>query len=196
MTYGDMRDYILQLINQYSMTGSKVPITYNDQADALARIPALVRDALAYVTTTTRRLRAVAELAGPRQLGGLWVYDLPGDFFQAAGGLWRREGSEVRRVHGYRFLGSRQVAVTKGGEYLLEYFRYPVIPRGTPGDHEPLDCPEEAAAAVALYAAAHLVMDDNAYLYAALYAEFERRLQRLSEGVGAEWGRVVNDYGD
>ena len=49
---------------------------------------------------------------------------------------------------------------------------------------------------MALYAAAHLVMDDNAYLYAALYAEFERRLQRLSEGVGAEWARVVNDYGD
>ena len=35
-----MKDFVLQLINQYSVAGSHVPLTYNDQADLVARIPA------------------------------------------------------------------------------------------------------------------------------------------------------------
>ena len=62
MTYGEMKDFVLQLINQYSVAGSRVPLTYNDQADLVARIPALMRDGLIYVVTTARRLRAVADL--------------------------------------------------------------------------------------------------------------------------------------
>lgn len=42
---------------------------YNDQADLLRRIPALLRDGVQYVTTTVRRIRAVAELAAPEVKG-------------------------------------------------------------------------------------------------------------------------------
>ena len=62
MTYGQMRDRILMLLNQYSIAGGKIKVTYNNQADYLARVPAAVNDALVYLATTARRLRQVREL--------------------------------------------------------------------------------------------------------------------------------------
>lgn len=196
MTYGDLKDFVLQLINQYSVAGSRIPLTYNDQADLVARIPALMRDGLTYVVTTARRLRAVAPLTAPREQGGLLIYDLPNDFYQLAGGLLRWEGGTLRRYQGYRLLGGRQVAIPREdrGQYQVEYFRYPRLPQGTPMDDDRLDCPPEAQPVVAYYVAAHLAMEDNTFLYAGLYNEFERRLARLEEGPTAEVGLVEDSY--
>lgn len=196
MTYGTLKDYVLQLINQYSVAGSRIAMTYNEQADLIARIPALTRDGLQYVTTTARRLRTVADLGAPAEKGELLLYDLPDDLYQLAAGLLRLEGGRYVRYQGYRLLGGRQVAIPKAdrGAFQVEYFRYPHVPQGTPRDEEILDCPPEAQAAVAFYVAAHLAMDDSSFLYAGLLAEFERRLARLEEGPAAEVGLVADDY--
>ena len=42
MTYGQMRDRVLMLLNQYSIAGGKIRVTYNNQADYLARVPGAV----------------------------------------------------------------------------------------------------------------------------------------------------------
>ena len=197
MTYGAMRDYVLQLINQYSIAGSRVPMEYNDQADLLRRIPALLRDGVQYVTTTVRRIRAVAELAAPEVKGEILLYDLPEDLFQLLGGLIRLCPEGLVRYHGHQLLGGRRVAIPRRdqGTYYAEYFRYPHLPLGTPADDAPLDCPPEALGAVAYYAASHLVMEDNSFLYAALQSEFERRLARLEEGTYAVFSPVPDAYG-
>ena len=39
MTYGELKNYVLQLLNQYSTAGTLTPPTYNNQADYLARLP-------------------------------------------------------------------------------------------------------------------------------------------------------------
>lgn len=197
MTYGALKDYVLQLMNQYSVAGTRIPMTYNEQADLVTRIPALTRDGLQYVATTARRLRTVAELGTPAEQGGVLLYDLPDDFYQMAAGLLRLEGGQYVRYQGYRLLGGRQVAVPKQdrGAFQVEYFRYPHIPQGTPRDEEILDCPPEVGAVVAFYVAAHLAIEDNSFLYAGLYNEFERRLARLEEGPAAEVGLVADAYG-
>lgn len=194
MTYGEMKAFVLQLLNQYSVAGDEVPLTYNDQADAVARIPALVRDALYYIATTVRRLRAVAELTEPEVLGQQLAYDLPEDCFQIVGGLIRTE--DGTRLRNYRVLGGRQVLVPKGekGPWLVEYFRYPAVPVGTPEEDDFLDCPPEAQSAVAYYVAAHLAMEDNQYLHGALYNEFEMKMARLQEGQVLECGVVEDAY--
>lgn len=194
MTYGEMKAFVLQLLNQYSIAGDEVPLTYNDQADAVARIPALVRDALYYIATTVRRLRAVAELTEPEVLGQQLAYDLPEDCFQIVGGLIRTE--DGMRLRNYRVLGGRQVLVPKGekGPWLVEYFRYPAVPVGTPEEDDFLDCPPEAQSAVAYYVAAHLAMEDNQYLHGALYNEFEMKMARLQEGQALECGVVEDAY--
>ena len=58
MTYGQMRDRVLMLLNQYSIAGGKIRVTYNNQADYLARVPGAVNEALVYLATTARRLRS------------------------------------------------------------------------------------------------------------------------------------------
>lgn len=62
MNYAWARDFTLQLMNQYSTAGAKVPESYNNQADYLVRIPKLLDDAQYYVATTAGKMREMVEL--------------------------------------------------------------------------------------------------------------------------------------
>ena len=44
MTYGELKQRVLELIFSYSVAGSEIPATYNNQADYLAMIPGLVNN--------------------------------------------------------------------------------------------------------------------------------------------------------
>ena len=199
MTYGEMKTYVLQLLNQYSVEGREVPPSYNCQADDLNRIPALTRDGLYYITTTVRRLRTTAELAQPEPLGDRLLFELPEDFFQMAGGLLKiGPGGEVCRVRDYQMLGGRQILLPQcpGCSWVVEYFRYPAVCSGIPREEDFLDCPAEAQSALAFYVAAHVAMEDNNFLYGALLNEFERKMLRLQEGVLTDCGPVADSYGE
>ena len=199
MTYGEMKVFVLQLLHQYTVAGDEIPDTYNGQADDLLRIPLLTRDAVLYVTTTNRKLRAVAELAEPESSGNMLAYDLPDDCYQLMnGGLIRTDTKgEVSRYHKYRLVGGRQILIPKAdkGTYLLEYFRYPYLPEGVPEEDDFLDCPPEAQSAVAYYVAAHLAMEDSSFQYASLYNEFEMKMARLQEGLSTVCGETEDVYG-
>lgn len=197
MTYGEMKKDVLRLLNQYSVGGREVALTYNGQADDVARIPALLRDGLYYITTTVRRLRTARELTEPERIGSMAAYALPPDFYQLAGGLLRIDDSGCCRTHDYELLGGNRILVParQNCTYVAEYFRYPAVAAGQPRDSDPIDCPPEAHGALACYAAAHIAMEDNNFLYGALMNEFERRMAMLQEGVTAQWGMVTDDYG-
>lgn len=198
MTYGEMKTFVLKLLNRYSVAGEQIPMSYNDRADIEARIPELTRDALQYIATSCRRLREVALLTDPERVGNFRLYQLPDDCYQLCGGLLRlTEDGDAVRYRNYRPVGGRQVLIPEAdkGQYLAEYFRYPVLFEGEPVDGDFLDCPPEAQAAVAYYVAAHLAMEDNNYLHAALHNEFELKMLRLQEGHVAECGVVEDVYG-
>lgn len=198
MNYGQLKDYVLQLLNRYSIAGEKTPMSYNDQADVIARIPALVRDAVLYIATTACCLRELAPLAAPDRRGQWCVYQLPDDCYRICGGLLRMEkDGEISRYHGYQMAGARQVLIPADddGKFMVEYFRYPALVSLTPTDSDFIDCPPEAQQAVAYYVAAHLAMEDNNYLHAALHNEFEMKLLRLKEGLTARCGTVEDVYG-
>jgi len=200
MTYGELKNYVLQLLNQYSTAGALTPPTYNNQADYLARLPMLANDALVYIATTARRLRAVAELSVSDTIGNWNVCDLPDDFWQLrSGGLFAAddEGNLVRGRE-YRLLGERRLAVpaSPARAWRAEYFRYPAELPAAPADTDALDCAREAAPAVAYYAAAQLVSPDDPGAQATLYNEFETRLARLGELPAAEPGGTEDVYPD
>jgi len=198
MTYGELKDFVLQLLNRYSIAGERVERSYNDQADVIARIPALVRDGLHYMASSNRRLRQTAQLVSPQDLGSWLAYQLPDDCYQVVGGLLQLcDDGAIRRYRGYRLAGSRQLLVPKWerGRFLVEYFRYPSVPQGVPEDGDFLDCPPEAQTALAYYVASHLAMEDNNYLHAALYNEFELKMARMQEGAMMECGVVEDVYG-
>ena len=56
MTYEQVKNQTLKLLNQYSVAGNKVEGSYNNQADYLKRIPELVNDAMVEIATTARKI--------------------------------------------------------------------------------------------------------------------------------------------
>lgn len=58
MTLGHIADMSLQLINQYSVGGTKVAASYNNQQDYINRINLLVNDAQNIIATTNKRIFA------------------------------------------------------------------------------------------------------------------------------------------
>lgn len=200
MNYKKARDITLQLINQYSVAGSKVPDTYNGQADYLNRIPNLLNDAAMQAATTTAPIRVLDDLKNLRcDDNGAWlVYTMPDDCWQlSSGGLIQYDGETFRRFHGYHPVGPNKIAVPKdiAGEVQVEYFRYPRMLDANPKDEDELDNTPVVQLALPFYAAAQLVMQEDAFAFSALSNEFESRLARLAERPHADCNTVENVYG-
>lgn len=199
MNYKWARDFALELMNQYSIAGTEIPASYNNQADYLKRIPKLMDDGQFYIATTSGRIR---ELVGLEELPcterGAWrIYDLPGNCWQVcSGGLVRFDGPELQRYHKYRLIGRNRIAVSRDVDGLMsvEYYRYPARLGDNPGDNTPLDNTEAAQRALPYYVAAHLLMHDNAFAYASLFNEFEAKLARLGEQLHTEHTVVEDAY--
>ncbi len=198
MTYGELKQYVLKLINQYSVAGDTIPTTYNNQADYLARMPELTNDALVYIATTARRLRATAKLELVETEGKWNIYRIPDDFWQlCTGGVFSLDEDEnIVRTNKFKLIGARRIAIPTepSRNWRIEYFRYPASLGTDPTDDLALDCPEEACSAVALYVASHLVLQDDQYAQATLYNEFETKLSRLGEVQRAECDTVTDVY--
>lgn len=186
MNYAWARDFTLQLINQYSVAGQTVEPGYNNQADYLRRIPNLLDDAQMHAATTVRRIRKVTPLTEllPGYMPGWELYELPEDCWQmVSGGLIRFHGPKLQRYHRYRLIGAKQIAVPESlrGELEVEYFRYPRLLGPDPSEQAELDNAPEVQYALPYYAAAQLVLYDNAFAYSTLRNEFDTRLERLGE---------------
>ncbi len=199
MDYDWARDFTLELINQYSIAGDKVAMSYNNQADYVGRIPKLLDDAQVLVATTVRRIRTTAPLEDllREERGGWTVYTLPEDCWQmTGGGLIRFAGKHLHRYHQYRLMGAKQFAIRSDvkGEMMVEYFRYPTLLGPAPKDSDTLDNTTEVQMALPYYAAAHLVMQDSGYDYASLLNEWEGKLERLYALPQTEMGIVENVY--
>lgn len=200
MTYAWARDFVLQLVNQYSVAGEEVQASYNNQADYIARIPKLLDSAQTLLATTVRKIRVTVPLTELfYTTEGAWkVYALPENCWQMmGGGLIRIRGDRIQRFHKYRMLGAKQIAVpaTIKDPMMLEYFRRPGLLGDNPEDGAELDNEPEVQMALPYYAAAHLVMQDNAFAYSALMNEFEDRKNHLFELPQTDLTTVEDVYG-
>lgn len=200
MNYKKARDITLQLINQYSVSGTPISDTYNGQSDYLKRIPNLLNDAAMQAATTTAPIRVLDALKNLRcDDNGAWlVYTMPDDCWQiSSSGLIQYDGETLRRFHGYHPVGANKIAVPKDltGEVQVEYFRYPRMLSESPKDEDELDNTSAVQLALPFYAAAQLVMQDDAFAFSALSNEFESRLARLAERPHADCNTVENVYG-
>ena len=199
MNYQWARDFTLQMINQYSMSGKKIPETYNNQADYLIRIPKLLDDAAMQAATTTAPIR---ELDNINNLscddnGGWLVYTLPANCWQmCSGGLIQYDGRTFRRFRRYHPVGKNKIAVPKGltGEVQVEYLRYPRLLGTDPKDEDELDNTLAVQMALPYYAAAQLVLQDDSYAFSALSNQFEARLARLTERPQTDLCTVEDGY--
>lgn len=198
MTYKWIKDYVMQLINRYSLAGGILPETYNDQQDYLNRIPSLVDDAVMYIATAVRRIPACVKLSELENLslGDYVIYTLPQDCYQVKNdGILYNKAGNIERTGAVRFIGDTKIVLQNGLDgAILEYYRYPHLFNGEADDDTEIDNTPDTHTAAAYYAAAHLMLDDNEFGYAALYNEFEAKIRKLREMIQTEAGVIRNGY--
>lgn len=199
MTYGQVRDQILKLLNQYTVAGVPVAGSYNNQQDYLNRIPSLVNDAVMEIATTARKIPTLLKLNDlfSEDLGTQVRFVLPDDFYQFISGetAVTREGVTLH-TNQYSIQGRKCLLVPKDevGDYTVGYYRYPTLLPESPDEKLELDNEPETHFAVPFYVAAQLVIHDDSFLYASFYNKYEDKLAKMGPGITAEVGIVQDAY--
>lgn len=200
MNYGQVRDQVLKLLNQHTVAGSQVADSYNNQADYLLRIPALLNDAMMEIATTARKIPSTLNLGElfSEDLGAVIRYELPGNFYQfVSGSVVKTADGKLLHTNQYATQGRRYLVVPKAeaGDYCITYYRYPELLGSKPKDSDVLDNEPETHLAAAYYVAAYLVIHDDPFLYASFYNKYEDKLSKMGPGVTAEIAQVADNYG-
>ena len=200
MNYGQVKKLVLQLLNQYSVAGTLVADSYNNQQDYILRIPALVNDAVMEIATTARKIPTTLFLGDlyREERGGEVLYTLPEDFYQfVSGSVVKSVEGKLLHTNCYKMQERRYLLLPKeeAGDYTVTYYRYPRLLSDKPADSDILDNEPETHYAVPFYVAAHLAAHDEPFLYQALYNKYEDKLAKMGPGVAAEVRPVADSYG-
>ena len=217
MTYGQVKNQVLQLLNQYSVAGTTVAPSYNNQQDYLNRIPALVNDAMLEIATTVRKIPAVLTLlvtdpdgdenedvpaATYEEFGDRYRFTMPNDFYQFMTGetMVTTQDGHVFHTNRFQTEGQKYLLIPKkeiepGRVYTITYYRYPTMLSATPEATDELDNVVETHYAIPFYVAAFLVIYDDNFQFSAFYNKYEDKLQKMGPGVTAEAAAVGDVYG-
>lgn len=201
MKFSDFTDLVLQHLDQYSVAGTQIPATYNNQADDTARICSLANIALRTIATQGAPMLAsidpnAEDFTGKSDAGnGYTKIKMPADFIRLSGtGMPRFSPDGYDRNMHFRFISQNEIVV-KTSELpglIITYYRLPRKIQGHPG--EVLDASEMAADCASFYVAAQLARQDSPYAYQALYNEFETMMARLRPPAMAELSRTEDAY--
>lgn len=199
MNYGQVRDQVLKLLDQYSVAGQVVAPTYNNQEDYLNRIPSLANDAIMQIATTYRKIRAYMRLSDmpAEDLGKEVRYEMPGNFFRfVSGSVVRTTGGQVLHSNDYIMQGRHYLIVPKdeADDYSIEYYRYPMLLADRPQDRDELDNEPETHRAVPYYVAAFLADRDDPHLGAMLNNKYQELVQNMVPDLAAEVHTVCDSY--
>ena len=201
MTFEQVQNQVLKLLNQYSVAGTLVAPAYNNQQDYLNRVASLANDAVMEIATTARKISATLDLSTlESEDAGDWVrYELPEDFYQFKTGdtLLTTDDGRLLHTNLYTISGKKCLLVPKreieeGSSYTITYYRYPQLLGDKPAPTDELDNAPETHYAVPFYVAAFLVIHDDSFLFASFYNKFEDKLAKMSAGLSVE-ARSVDD---
>ena len=200
MNYGQVRDQVLKLLNQYTRAGAAVVGSYNNQQDYLERIPTLVNDAMMEISTTARKIPMVVRLESllHEETEREVRYELPSNFYQLISGsvVKTREGRTLH-TNLYSIQGKKYLVIPREeqGDYTITCYRYPDLLNEVPQDGDELDNQPETHYAIPFYVAAYLVIHDDPFLYATFYNKYEDKLAKMGPGVTAEVRPTADTYG-
>ena len=196
MLYSEIKRETLGHINQYSMAGTPVAASYNNQADYLNRIPILVNEGVMNVRTLVKPEPVVLQLVDGESYGNMIRYQLPENFWSLrTGGVSVIRNGRFEKTNEYRLQGKDFILTPDNGDtYTIEYYRYPNKLPLSPVDDFDLEEDEEVIQAATYYAAANLVLFEDEHAYARLYNDYESRLSRITRGLGVEVQPVQDVY--
>jgi hypothetical protein len=200
MNYGECRDRALKLINQYSIAGTQIASSYNNQEDYILRVPSLINDAQLIIARGPRPIDEAVELnpASAVEVGCMYKYVLPEDLIEInPAGLRVITDTGMKLSARYTLLGSDYILVPKdlAGTIFLQYFRRPQLLAEKPLDTAPLDNIATAQEPIPYYVGAQLVIQDDAFVYASLYNSWLTKLTEIGKAPRPESHLVEDVYG-
>lgn len=186
MTYGELKTKVLNLVFSYSIAGEEIKSSYNNQQDYVNMIPPLLSSVQAYIYQIKKiRDSILLRDLEVEDIGSSYMYHLPDDCMKVIPGIIvprsRKYGPVFERRMDYKLFGGTKLLAPKDypEDAILEYEKRAVpIPQNV-SDNYVLKNTEEVNEIIPFYIAAFVVMYDDPFRYAALYNEFETRLQRL-----------------
>ena len=205
MTYQECKNQVLKLLNQYTIAGGSVPVSYNNQEDYIRRIPGLINDAMMEISTTVRKIEESMELtaaAAESSTDREFTYVLPENFYQFKSGdnfllLWGRERrNQAYAYHGRKRIVVPRVLVEKCSPELI-YYRYPTLLNEDDDQVDPdteLDNVTEAHRAIPYYVAGTLALHDDPFLSATLMNGYEDKLAKMEPPITVEQAPVQDMY--
>ena len=187
MTYGELKERVLQLIFSYSIAGDEIELSYNNQEDYVKLIPGLLNKCQSYIyqIKTIEDSVKLKDLMSEDMGNGTILVHLPDDCLKVTPGLIVPRGGQSGpmffRDTRYRLVGGNKMICPANmpDNTLLEYRRRSVPIPNNVKDYFVLPNPEEINDLIPFYIAAFVVMYDDPFRYSALYNEFETGLQRL-----------------
>ena len=205
MTIRGCMDFALQLLNQYSIAGALVPLSYNDQADAENRMINLINDAQMEIATTVRPIDELQDYIVPEvpintPLEDI-VCEVPEDYYRHEAMYFTPLKGRVRvmidAAH-YKWIGEHTLLLPNkpAGTYTMQYCRYPHRYEADVDKDTPLDNTPDTHEIIPYYVAAMIALDENPKAYYALYNVWETRLSRLGMKAPHAVSTLVQDvYG-
>lgn len=181
-------DFALQLLNQYSITGTLVPLSYNDQSDTELRMINLINDAQMEIAKMVKPIVESMTIEVPEPVRGAPMEDIavsmPDDFNHVIGVYFTpANGFNQTTVDAstYKWLGDDTILLPNrpAGIYRIEYNRFPVRYDKDVDQSTELDNTPDTHEAIPYYIAAIISLDENQRAYFALYNVWETRLSRL-----------------
>lgn len=222
MTYQEVKNQVLKLLNQYTIAGTTVADTYNNQADYIKRIPGLINDAMMELSTTVRKIEKTVKLdpldviGDFLNLGESYCFAMPDDFFSfKSGDNWlivdgRPVKSQEYTYSGGRWPGHLLAHVNRGHskitvpkelvdnhEVLMTYYCYPELldeeDANIPADTA-LDNVPEVHRAIPYYVAGVLAMHDDPFLASNLMNAYEDKLAKMQPRLAVETEQIRDVY--
>jgi hypothetical protein len=199
MNIKECKDAALKLINIYSIAGLPVALTYNNQKDYILRVPELINDAQMEIAKTTKKIPAEYKITQTAEDNGVvWkTYTLPINFYTRSGtGVVWHNGEKLTVGTDYKWKNDKTLFLRSnlGGEFDVEYFRFPTKVTATTPEVTELDNTLDTHQAVPYFVASMLVQMDNSYLASTLYNLFETRLVRLKDPMLVEATEIQDVY--
>lgn len=203
MTYGELKDRVLQLIFSYSIAGDEIELSYNNQEDYVKQIPGLLSTCQTYIYQIKKIEDSLLLKDLVREdLGSVYMYHFPDDCLKMKPGIivprHGEHGPVFVRDNRYKLFGGTKFMAPKDlpDDAIFEYEKRAVPLPANIKDNYVLRNPDEVNEIMPFYIAAFVVMYDDAFRYSALYNEFETRLQRMmANPTYTEVSEVTDVYG-
>lgn len=200
MTIRQCMDAAYQLLNEYSIAGATVPLSYNGQADMENRMINLINAAQMEIAATVKPIDMDFEyVVDNTNVNTGWQrVEMPEDFDRFVGVKFMGPRGQFIQQANYRMTETSilYLPTDSKGTFIIEYYRFPVRYEPDVDKSTELDNKPDTHEVIPYYIASTLCIDDNSYAYAALHNLYELKLARLNnKPARAEAGVVDDVYG-